>query len=368
MFIFERLNFSGMTPRFHTLTVKDVRRETEESVSVSFEVPNELRNDYKFLAGQYLTLKAMIDNEDVRRSYSLCSAPFENEWRVAIKQVEYGKFSSFANKSLNIGDKLEVMTPAGNFALTSDVKHEKSYALFAAGSGVTPILSIAKEILKNEPQSNITFFYGNKGFNDVIFREELEDLKNIYLTRISVVHIFSRENLGNKLQKGRIDKQKVTALYDAFLKNSKIDEAFICGPEQMILDVKEALSEKGMNEKNIHFELFTTSSARVAKKEAEQANLPSFESKVEVILDDDSFEFELDSNGMTILDAAQKAGGDLPYACKGGVCCTCKAKVLEGSVRMVINYALTPDEVEAGYILTCQSHPTSEKVVVSFDE
>jgi ring-1,2-phenylacetyl-CoA epoxidase subunit PaaE len=357
-----------MMPRFHTLKIKDVRRETEDSVSVSFDIPQELQNDFKFLAGQYLTLKAMIENEDVRRSYSLCSAPHENEWRVAIKQVENGKFSTFANKSLNEGDVLEVMTPSGNFALKCDAKNEKSYALFAAGSGVTPILSIAKEVLKNEPKSSVTFIYGNKGFNDVIFREELEELKNKYLTRISIVHVFSRENLGNKLQKGRIDKPKTIALYSAFLNNSKIDEAYLCGPEQMILDVKEALSEKGMDAKNIHFELFNTSSATVTKKEAEQTNLPSFESKVEVILDDDSFEFELDSNGMTILDAAQKAGGDLPYACKGGVCCTCKAKVLEGSVRMVINYALTPEEVEAGYILTCQSHPTSEKVVVSFDE
>jgi ring-1,2-phenylacetyl-CoA epoxidase subunit PaaE len=357
-----------MTPRFHTLEIKDIRKETTDSVSIAFEIPNELKNDYAYFPGQYLTLKAFINHEEVRRSYSLCSAPFESEWRIAIKQVEEGKFSTFANKELKVGDKIEVMTPSGNFSLKSDQKNQKSYALFAAGSGVTPILSIAKEILKNEPKSNITFFYGNKGFNDVIFREELEELKNKFLTRFSLVHIFSRENLGNKLQKGRINKEKALILHDVFLKNSNLDEAFLCGPEQMILDVKEALTEKGINDKNIHFELFTTSSKTTNKKIEHEETLPSFDSKVEVILDDDSFEFNLDSNGMTILDAAQNAGGDLPYACKGGVCCTCKAKVLEGSVRMVINYALTPEEVEAGYILTCQSHPTSEKVVVSFDE
>lgn len=357
-----------MTPRFHTLEIKDVRKETSDSVSIAFEIPNELKKDYRYLPGQYLTLKTIIDSEEVRRSYSLCSAPFENEWRIAIKQVENGKFSTFANHSLKIGDTIDVMTPNGNFALKSEENNQKSYALFAAGSGVTPILSIAKEILKIEHKSNITFFYGNKGFNDVIFREELEELKNKFLTRFSLVHIFSRESLGNKLQKGRINKEKTSVLYDVFLKNSKIDEAFICGPEQMIVDVKEALIEKGIDSKKIHFELFSTSSAKVNNSTENEASLPSFDSKVEVILDDDSFEFNLDSNGLTILDAAQKAGGDLPYACKGGVCCTCKAKVLEGSVRMVVNYALTPEEVEAGYILTCQSHPTSEKVVVSFDE
>jgi ring-1,2-phenylacetyl-CoA epoxidase subunit PaaE len=183
-----------------------------------------------------------------------------------------------------------------------------------------------------------------------------------------VVHVFSRESLGNKLQKGRIDRTKTIDLYNAFLKNISVDEAFICGPEQMILGVKEALTELGVDSSKVHFELFTSGNIAAKKKETSEVELPSFESKVEVILDDESFEFDLDSNGMTILDAAQKAGGDLPYACKGGVCCTCKAKVLEGTVRMVINYALTPEEVESGYILTCQAHPTSEKVVVSFDE
>ena len=357
-----------MTPRFHSLKISDVRKETADCVSIAFDVPNDLKSHYQFLAGQYLTLKTVIDGDDVRRSYSLCSAPFESEWRVAIKQVENGKFSTFANGNLNAGDVMDVMTPMGNFALKNDVNHKKSYALFAAGSGVTPILSIAKEILNSEPNSIITLFYGNKGFNDVIFREELEDLKNRNLTHLSVVHVFSRESLGNKLQKGRIDRSKTIDLYNAFLKNISVDEAFICGPEQMILGVKEALAELGVDSSKVHFELFTSGNVASKKKEAEVAELPSFESKVQVILDDESFDFNLDSNGMTILDAAQKAGGDLPYACKGGVCCTCKAKVMEGTVRMVINYALTPEEVESGYILTCQAHPTSEKVVVSFDE
>jgi ring-1,2-phenylacetyl-CoA epoxidase subunit PaaE len=357
-----------MTPRFHSLKITDVRKETADCVSIAFEVPQELNADYHFLAGQYLTLRTMIEGEETRRSYSLCSAPHEKEWRVAIKQVENGKFSTFANNEVMSGDFMDVMTPMGNFALKHDSIIKKSYALFAAGSGVTPILSIAKEILNAEPSSIITLFYGNKGFNDVIFREELEELKNLNLTRLSIVHVFSRESLGNKLQKGRIDKEKTIDLYNAFLKNISVDEAFICGPEQMILGVKEALTELGIDPSKVHFELFTSGNVAAQKKEIAEAELPSFESKVEVILDDESFEFNLDSNGMTILDAAQKAGGDLPYACKGGVCCTCKARVIEGTVRMAINYALTPEEVEFGYVLTCQAHPTSEKVVVSFDE
>jgi ring-1,2-phenylacetyl-CoA epoxidase subunit PaaE len=357
-----------MTPRFHSLKITDVRKETADCVSIAFDVPNEISDNFQFLAGQYLTLRAMIEDEEIRRSYSLCSAPFEKELRVAIKQVENGKFSTFANNVLKAGDHIDVMTPMGNFALKNEANNKKSYALFAAGSGVTPILSIAKEILNKEPNSIVTLFYGNKGFNDVIFREELEELKSLNLTRLSVVHVFSRESLGNKLQKGRIDKQKTIDLYNAFLKHISVDEAFICGPEQMILGVKDALTDQGVDSSKIHFELFTSGNVSRSKKEIVEAYLPSFESKVEVILDADSFEFNLDSNGMTILDAAQKAGGDLPYACKGGVCCTCKAKVIEGTVRMTINYALTPEEVESGYILTCQAHPTSEKVVVSFDE
>jgi ring-1,2-phenylacetyl-CoA epoxidase subunit PaaE len=261
-----------MTPRFHSLKISDVRKETADCVSIAFEVPEDLNSNYRFLAGQYLTLKTTIDGEEIRRSYSLCSAPFENEWRVAIKQVENGKFSTFANSKLIAGDYIDVMTPMGNFALKNDVINKKSYALFAAGSGVTPILSIAKEILNSKPNSIITLFYGNKGFNDVIFREELEDLKNRNLTRLSVVHVFSRESLGNKLQKGRIDKLKTIDLYNAFLKNISVDEAFICGPEQMILGVKEALVELGVDSSKVHFELFKVGMLPHRKKKPQKLN------------------------------------------------------------------------------------------------
>ena len=356
-----------MTPKFHTLKINDVKKETEDTVSIAFEMPAELENDYSFLSGQYLTLKAEINGEEVRRSYSLCSSPYEGEWRVAIKQVPNGKFSTYANSSLEAGMELDVMTPSGNFALETNANNKNSYVLFAAGSGITPVLSIAKSALKNEPESNVTLFYGNKGFNSVIFREELEAMKNQYMDRLRVVHIFSRESLGNDIQKGRIDTEKAGELYDAFLTETEIDAIYICGPEAMILGVKDSMIAKGVDEGKIHFELFTTPTAKSESIDL-PTNSPKIESNVTIIVDGDEYDLNLESTGQNILDAAQEAGADLPFACKGGVCCTCKAKIMEGSASMDVNYALEPDEVEAGFILTCQSHPTSDKLVISFDE
>ncbi|MGV3632072.1 MAG: 1,2-phenylacetyl-CoA epoxidase subunit PaaE [Bacteroidota bacterium] len=353
-----------MTPTFHRLKIADIRRETADTVSILFDVPQELREDYSYLSGQYLTLKTMIEGEDLRRSYSLCSSPFEQEWRVAVKEVEGGKFSNFANRMLKAGDELDVMTPSGHFKVHLDPSHAKNYVLFAAGSGITPILSIIKSVLKNEPQSSITFFYGNKNFASIIFREEIEALKNEYLDRLSVVHILSRESLGNPLQKGRIDAEKCEKLYKTFLKNEPIDEVFVCGPETMIHAVKDTFISQGVDSKHVHFELFGTSIKQVEKVISET----NITANVRVIIDGDSLDISLNENDENILDAAQKAGADLPFACKGGVCCTCKAKIIEGTARMDVNYALEEDELEAGYILTCQAHPTSEKLVVSFDE
>lgn len=355
-----------MTPKFHSLTVLDVKQETEDAVSISFDIPTDLKEDYYYLSGQYLTLRTIINGEDLRRSYSLCSSPFENEWRVAIKQVEGGKFSTFANSELKAGMQLEVMTPTGNFKFTPKPESSNSHVLFASGSGITPILSIAKTALREEPNCDVTLFYGNKGFASVIFREEIEALKNQYMDRLRVVHIFSREGLGNAIQKGRIDEKKTNELLNAFLKHTDIEDVFICGPEAMILGVKDGLIANNVDERKIHFELFTTPSGN--KVVEVPANTPKIDSNVKIILDGDEIDLHLGSTGINLLDAAQEAGADLPYACKGGVCCTCKAKIIEGSVRMDVNYGLEADEIEAGYILTCQAHPTSEKLVVSFDE
>lgn len=356
-----------MTPKFHSLKISDVRKETEDTVSVAFEIPSDLRENYQFIPGQYLTLRKEINGEDIRRSYSLCAAPFENEWRVAIKTVPAGKFSTFANTELKIGDKLDVMTPSGNFKNVISEGENKSYALFAAGSGITPIIAIAKDILKNAPESDVSLFYGNKGFQSIIFREELEALKNDHMENFRLIHILSRESLGNKIQKGRIDAEKCESLNTAFLQNTSLDEIFVCGPESMIMAVSETFGKLGVAKEKIHFELFT-SPGEGAKVEKATANEPNVESNVHIILDGDTIDLALDSTGENILDAAQKSGGDLPFACKGGVCCTCKAKILEGTAVMDINYGLEPDEIEAGYILTCQAHPTSEKLTVSFDD
>lgn len=356
-----------MKPTFHSLTIAEINRETEDAVSIAFDIPESVQDQFQYLSGQYLTLRTEINGEDVRRSYSLCSAPFENEWRVAIKEVPSGLFSTFANRELKEGMQLDVMTPAGNFKLESDGSAEKHYVLFAAGSGITPILSIAKTALNDEPNSTVTLFYGNKGFASIIFREEIEGLKNIYMDRLRLVHVLSRESLGNKIQKGRIDAEKIDQLYKAFLQGASIDAVYVCGPEEMILAVKDRMIANGVAEKNVHFELFTSPSAK-EKPITKPTNAPKVESNVTIIIDDEHIDLHLSSNGENVLDAGHKAGADLPYACKGGVCCTCKAKIIEGSARMDVNYSLEPEEVDAGYVLTCQAHPTSDKLVVSFDD
>lgn len=356
-----------MTPTFHTLKIATIKRETDETISVSFEIPEDLRNSYEYQSGQYLTLRTTIDGEDLRRSYSLCSAPHENEWRVAIKKVEAGKFSTHAKDSFKVGDEIQVMTPMGNFTADIQATNAKNYVFFASGSGVTPVFSLIKSILEKEPNSNVTLFYGNKRFGTIIFREELEALKNNYLDAFTLTHVLSRENLGNQIQKGRIDAAKCVELNQAFLKDIAVDEVYVCGPEEMIFAVKETYEGMGLAKEKIHFELFNTSTP----KKVIDISLPQeqmVESNVTVILDGDRYDLALQSDGENILDAANKAGADLPYACKGGVCCTCKAKIIEGTARMDVNYALEKDEVEAGYILTCQSHPTSEKLIISFDD
>lgn len=357
-----------MKPTFHTLQVSEVRKETSDCVSIAFDLPDDLSKNYQFEPGQYLTLKKTINGEDVRRSYSICAGLNDNELRVAVKKVPQGKFSTFANQELKAGDRIEVMTPMGSFTSEFDKNTEKSFVFFAAGSGITPILSLTKSILENAPKSYVTLFYGNKGIDSVIFREQLESLKNEHMGRFGLVHIFSRESIGNKLQKGRLDKEKVQALHHAFLNDQTVDEVYVCGPEPMIYAVSETFEELGLSKDNIHFELFTSPSERNKVVEQPTRNEPSVNANVKIILDGEETLIALDSDGDSILEAGQKAGADLPFACKGGVCCTCRAKIITGTAKMDVNYALEKDEVENGYILTCQAHPTSDELVVSFDD
>ncbi len=359
----------GARPVFHDLRVLDIIRETSDCVSVAFEVPENLAADYQFIPGQYLTLETKINGEAVRRSYSLCSSPFDGELRVAIKEVEGGRFSTWANNELSAGDTMRVMTPDGNFTAVINPEASNNYVGFAAGSGITPVFSILKSVLENEPNSTFTLFYGNKTAGSVIFKEQIEALKNRYMNRLEVHHVLSREDQGTDYLKGRIDQDKCKTFAERFFDIKEVNGYFLCGPEAMINSVSEELKSMGVSKDLIHYELFTSPAQSIAgKTKVGKESTKKIDSQVTVILDGDETHFGLDSDGDCILDAALDAGADVPYACKGAVCCTCRAKVLEGEVEMEMNYALEDDEVEDGYVLTCQCHPRSEKVVISYDD
>jgi len=354
---------------FHPLVVSDIVKETKDTVSVAFELSPEREAEYTFEPGQYLTLKAQINGEEVRRSYSICSSPLDGELRVAIKQVENGLFSTYANTELRVGDSLEVMTPMGNFTAPIKEGQKKKYVAFAAGSGITPVMSLVKSVLEIEKESTFVLFYGNQTSKTVIFKEAFEDLKDQYLNRLEIHHVLSREDQGTDYLKGRIDADKVNVFASKFFEAKSVDHFFICGPEGMINATKDTLATLGVDSQNIHFELFAPATPP-KKKETKEVDSKKTEvlSQVTVVLDGEETHFEVSSKGKTILDAALDAGADVPYACKGAVCCTCRAKIIEGSAEMEMNYALVDEEVNDGYVLTCQSHPTAEKVVVSFDE
>ena len=352
---------------FEKLLIKDVRQETTDCVSVAFTIPEHLQDQFRYKQGQYLTLRTVINDAEVRRSYSLCSSPLEQEWRVAIKKTPGGVFSGFANEQLKAGDTLEVAPPEGRFFTELVSTQSRQYVAIAAGSGITPIFSIIKTILKTEPHSTVTLVYGNRNRHSIIFREELEALKNKHMHRFRLIHILSREMMDASINTGRIDTEKCDTLFTRML-TLRADAFFICGPEEMTLCVRDFLLEKGIDRKKIHVELFTAGATGKPKATtAQQANNEGPTSEISIKLDGSVFNFNLPYDSESILDAAMRHGADLPFSCKGGVCCTCRAKVIEGEVDMEINYALEPEEVEQGFVLTCQSHPRSEKVVIDFD-
>jgi ring-1,2-phenylacetyl-CoA epoxidase subunit PaaE len=354
--------------RFHTLQVADVRRETPDCVSIAFELPSGLKEEFNYIQGQYLTLKFQVKGEELRRSYSLCSSPVADaELRIAVKKVQDGKGSGFLNDSLKKGDKLEVMTPMGNFHSPLSDKHHKNYVLFAGGSGITPMYSILKTILRAEPQSTLSLFYGNRNAGSAIFKAGLDALTASNPNRLKIFHVLE-EGASDELYRGILSKEKVRQLIGKHV-DSKVDnEYFICGPGPMMENVKQVLQDLKTDEKKIHIEYFTAVLDAVKKAEAGEAVSGSSKvSRVTVIMDGQSTEFDLSAEGKVILDAALDKGVDVPYACKGAVCCTCRAKLLEGKVKMDNNYALTDHEVKEGFILTCQSHPLTEKVVVDYD-
>src|SRR6185503_5713920 len=355
-----------MSIHFHKLVVKEVKRETPECVSVLFDIPEEIKKDFEFKQGQSLTMRISLNGEEVRRTYSICGSPLDNEWRVAIKKQEGGLFSGSANDQLKKGDVLEVMPPVGKFYTHLDPQQKKNYVAFAAGSGITPVISIIKTTLRTEPQSQFTLVYGNRTKNSIIFKEELEGLKDKYIDRFRIIHILSRERADTEINSGRIDADKLNSL-SKLINYKNADDFFICGPEEMIFSVKEFLEKSGIEKKKIHFELFTTPGeerkSTIGNRQSANRECGP-QSKISVKLDGRTFDFDLGMNDEPILDAALKQGADLPYACKGGVCCTCKAKLLEGEVDMEVHWGLEEEEIEQGFILTCQSHPKTEKVVV----
>lgn len=354
-----------MTPKFHPLKIAEVRRETAEAISLRFEVPAELADDYRFVQGQHLTLKANVGGEELRRSYSICAGVDDGELRVAIKKIGGGRFSTWANASIKAGDVIEVMTPEGRFHTELDPANARHYVAFAAGSGITPILSLIKTTLRTEPDSRFTLIYGNQRQGSVIFSETLEDLKDRYMTRFTMYHVFSREEQDVDLFNGRLDRARVASFLDTLIPADTIDAAFICGPGGMIDEVEAGLLASGVVAERIHLERFGVPDSGPAHH-VEAGDAP--QARITIIADGLKREMEFRAEDPSILDVALRAGMDLPYSCKGGVCCTCRAKVIEGKVRMDKNYTLEQPDVDAGYVLTCQSHPLTERVVISFDD
>tara|TARA_B100000674_G_scaffold467248_1_gene452037 strand:- start:96 stop:1163 length:1068 start_codon:yes stop_codon:yes gene_type:complete len=354
-------------PEFHSLNVKEIKKETSDTVSISFHVPSELKNVYEFSPGQYLTLKLEVNNEECRRSYSICSSSDE-DITVAVKKVENGIVSTYLNEVLNVNDKIDVMTPEGNFTLQPEQTNKRKFVGFAAGSGITPIMSMIKQLKMDEVESSFTLFYSNKTDNDVIFKDTLEELAG---DKLNVNYIYSRQKINNPLFEGRISKSKATELIKADLSCLNADAFYLCGPEEMIFNVKAALEEFGVLDTKIKFELFTTPVLMAEKQETQEVQEinEDFDGDaiVTVICDDEEVEFNLNKDGDSILDAAMDNDLDVPFSCKGAVCCTCKAKVTEGKVIMDANYALSEQEVEDGFVLTCQAHPASAKITVDFD-
>ncbi|MEO6734301.1 MAG: 1,2-phenylacetyl-CoA epoxidase subunit PaaE [Ferruginibacter sp.] len=356
-----------MAAHFHPLTVKKVQKETDDCVVITFDIPEPLKELFRFSAGQNVTLKINIDGEELRRSYSICTAPHEEELSVAVKKVAGGKFSGYANAFLQNGAVINVLPPTGLFNTSLSITNKKNYLAFAAGSGITPIISIIKSTLTTELLSSFTLVYGNRSRSSIIFFEELEGIKNKYLNRFSYINILSRERTDANIHYGRIDQVKLTELKKV-IDYKSMDETFICGPKEMLFTIKEYLEKEKVDPKKIHFELFTTpGNGQVNHQQLSATENETVKSNITIQLDGRSFGFDLAFNSESILDAALKQGADLPYACKGGVCCTCRARLTEGKVKMDVNYALEADELAKGFILTCQSHPLSEKVVIDFD-
>jgi ring-1,2-phenylacetyl-CoA epoxidase subunit PaaE len=355
--------------RFHPLEVTDVRRDTRDAVVVTLRPRDEDRDAFGFTQGQYLTFRRKFDGEELRRSYSICAGLDDGEIRVGIKRVDGGAFSTWANEELRPGTTLEAMPPMGSFHAPIEPERVKHYLGFAGGSGITPVLSIVKTVLAREPHSEFTLVYANRQVSSIMFREELEDLKNRHLGRFSVIHVLENEAQEVDLFTGRVDGEKCAALFRTLIDPASVDTAFICGPEPMMLAIAGALKDHGLSEAQIKFELFASGQPGRARQKAvsKTAGDAAAATEAQVALDGTTRTLRMPKEGQSLLDAALAADMDAPYACKAGVCSTCRAMVLEGEVDMATNHALEDYEVSQGYVLTCQCYPLSDRIVVSYD-
>lgn len=355
-----------MAVEFHRLKIADVRRETPEAVSIALAVPRELAEAYRFTPGQHVTMRTRVDGAEVRRSYSICVAPDDGELRVAVKKVDGGAFSTLANDKFRPGDEIDVMTPQGRFGVALDPDAARTYVAIAAGSGITPIMSMVRTILTHEKKSRVVLVYGNRTTQSIIFREALEDLKDRFLARLTIHHVLSREPQEIALLDGRIDADKISALLRTLPRGS-IDHAFLCGPGGLVESGKAALAQAGVAPERVHVEYFSTDGLPIETRAASAIAADGRESTAEIMLNGARHLIPVRS-GETIVDAGLRAGLEMPYSCRGGMCCTCRAKVTQGEVRMDTNYSLEPWELEAGYVLTCQAHPVTPKIVLDYDQ
>jgi ring-1,2-phenylacetyl-CoA epoxidase subunit PaaE len=349
----------------HRLAVSSIDRLTDDTIAITFDVPEELLDDYAFVQGQHVALALPGQADSIRRSYSICSPAPRGELRVAVKHIPGGAFSPHAHTRLQRGDELDVMTPTGRFFTPLDPKQAKDYAAVAAGSGIAPVLSLATTTLEVEPESTFTLLYGNRTTASALFLEELLDLKNRHPARFALYNVLSRERQDVPLLNGRIDGDKLTLFLDAVLGGRQFDEWFLCGPLEMVEALRSTLLGGGVDPLHVHRELFHAGPTPATSRPAQAAT--SGASLVTIVLDGRTTSFELAADGPTVLDAALATRPDAPYACKGGVCGTCRARVLDGAVEMAGGHALEPDELEAGFVLACQSHPRTPRVTLDFD-
>lgn len=357
-----------MAQHFHPLSIREVTRETADCISVEFDVPPDLRDAFSYVAGQYITLRAEVGDRELRRSYSLCSAPHESKWRVAIKRVDDGQFSQWSHALMRAGDTIDVLPPDGHFRYVPDASRARKVLLLASGSGITPVFSILKTILETERDSLVTLVYGNRRVKDIVFKEAIEDLRDAHLARFQLHHTLSGEIQDAPIANGRLDGDKVTALFTGALDAMSFDDVYVCGPGEMIESCVTACEAAGIEHSRIHKEMFgVPPKVAAAGASSESYTTSSEQARVSVIADGIERVLSVSYKGASVLDVALGAGIDVPYACKAGVCCTCRAQVLEGEVRMDANFALDDTEVARGFVLTCQCHPVSDSVRISYD-